>query len=496
MKNNDSNFSTNFNTNKKIMVKHPNFNKPFNLNVNKQTFSNNEYNSNYNNNYNPNSGGNLNYQEQMNKIYEERLKIQNRIQKLDDEEKKNSSNKNNNNLELRKAQIAYCKDPFKYMDYLLEEHFKNNYNNNKNDEEIKKKIQEDYDKFQKGLIEDFTIFKNRQKVYLEKLQDQFYVINRRKNNINILDENAELVSEPLYQGENIKNIFSQLPQNKYNLIINSAGDTKNELINNVDSKYYKNKLCQGVIHCMNGNENFAPPSKKFLEINNFKMDRDTYIEGKNEFNIKRYKEKIEKDCEEKIINNEEKTVNLQNKMFDIKYNNYLNEINKYENKNEEYFKIISDIKDKMTKDKLFDKLTQKQLNILKKSKEEIKEILMQKNNNYGIFGFDLNNNDNNNEKNQILKEQYFKEMNETNTKFNKDIKLIDDEIEKMKQKYNNKKKGLSKDKINFSTNNNYQKRNKSSFIGNRKYYNDNPYHYQYNYNGASIPIKKNLKIIS
>ena len=42
---------------------------------------------------------------------------------------------------------------------------------------------------------------------LEKLQDKYYVINRRKNNVNSLDENAELVSEPLYHGENVKNIF-------------------------------------------------------------------------------------------------------------------------------------------------------------------------------------------------------------------------------------------------------------------------------------------------
>jgi len=349
MKNNDSNFSTNFNTNKKVLLKNPNF-KPFKLNINKQIYSNYDNNNNI-------TGVNLNYEEQMNKIYEERQKIQNRIKQLDDEEKKNSS-KNNNNLELRKAQLSYCKDPFKYMDYLLEEHFKNNYNNNKDDEKIKKKVQEDYEKFQKGLIEDFTIFKNRQKVFLEKLQDKYYVINRKKNNINVLDENAELESEPLYQGENIKNIFSQLPQNKYNLIINSAGDTKNELINNVESNFYKNKLCQGVIQCMNGNENFTAPERKYLEINNVKMDRDTYIEGKNEFNLKRYKEKIEKECEDNIKNNEGKTVDLQNKIFDIKYNNYLNGINEYENKNEEYFKILYDIKDQMTKDKLFNKLTQ------------------------------------------------------------------------------------------------------------------------------------------
>ena len=116
-------------------------------------------------------------------------------------------------------------------------------------------------------MDNFLIFKNRQKVFLEKLQDKFYVINRKKKNLKCLEENAQLISEPLYQGENIKNIFAQLPQQKYNLVINSAGDTKNELINDINSKFYKNKLCQGLIQCMAGEElqpNFIVPDKKIF----------------------------------------------------------------------------------------------------------------------------------------------------------------------------------------------------------------------------------------
>ena len=499
MKNTDSNFSTNFNSKPKLNIINTKFQKPFGPNINNnQLYSINDNNNNIlNNNGNDNitQNNNLNYQEQMKKIYEERQKIQNRIKKLDDEEQNNYGK--NKNLELRQAQLSYCKDPFRYMDYLLEQHFKNTYINNKDDEKIKKKVQEDYENFQKGLIDDFTIFKNRQKVFLEKLQDKYYVINRKKYNINCLDENAQLISEPLYQGEDIKNIFNQLPQYKYNLIINSPGDTKNELINDVNSNLYKNKLCQGVIQCMNGGgckPDFVPPNKKFLEVNNVKMNRDFYIEGKRDFNTKRYKEKLERECEDNIFNNEEKTVNLENKLFDVKYNNYLNGVNEIENKNEEYFKIINDIKDQMTKDKLFDILTQKQLNIFKKSKEEIKDILTQKNNNYKLFEFNLDDN-NCNEKEKKIKEEYFKKMNEANVKFDNDVQKINNEIEKLKNKYgyNNKERNKSKDNINKGINNkNNKKRNKSSYIGNRKYYNDNPYHYNYNYNGASIPIKKTL----
>ena len=500
MKNTDSNFSTNFNSKPKLNIINTKFQKPFgpNININNnQLYSINDNNNISNNNGNDNiaKNNNLNYQEQMKKIYEERQKIQNRIKKLDNEEKNNYAN--NKNLELRQAQLSYCKDPFRYMDYLLEQHFKNTYINNKDDEKIKKKVQEDYENFQKGLIDDFTIFKNRQKVFLEKLQDKYYVINRKKNNINFLDENAQLVSEPLYQGEDIKNIFNQLPQHKYNLIINSPGDTKNELINDVNSNLYKNKLCKGVIQCMAGGgckPDFLPPNKKYLEVNNVKMNRDFYIEGKKDFNTKRYKEKLEKDFENNIFNNQEKTVNLQNKLFDVKYNNYLNGVNEIENKNEEYFKIINDIKDQMTKDELFNILTQKQLNIFKKSKEEIKDILTQKNNDYKLFEFNLVD-ENCNEKEKKLKEEYFKKMNEANAKFDNDVQKINNEIEKLEKKYGfyNKERNKYKNNINKGINNkNNKKRNISSYIGNRKYYNDNPYHYNYDYNGASIPIKKTL----
>ena len=124
--------------------------------------------------------------------------------------------------------MNFIKNDFKYMNLLIEQKFKNNLINN--DEEIRKFIKNDFDKFQNQIIEDFNIFKNKQKVFLEKLQNKFVFVNKKKNNLKALDENAELKSEPLYNGENIKNIFIEMPQNKFNLIINSAGDTKTELI--------------------------------------------------------------------------------------------------------------------------------------------------------------------------------------------------------------------------------------------------------------------------
>ena len=77
-KNNDSKFSTNFNTKLKLSFKNPN------LEENDLNF--NQINQNQN----------LTYEEQMKMIYEERQKIQNRIKQLDYEENNNLSIKNNN----------------------------------------------------------------------------------------------------------------------------------------------------------------------------------------------------------------------------------------------------------------------------------------------------------------------------------------------------------------------------------------------------------------
>ena len=474
-KKNDSKYSTNFKTTHKPSLKMPKTNPILSYDKN---LSDNDIN---------NEEQKLSYKEKLRKIYEERLEYQKKIKQLDDEEKKNSSKNKNSSIN--------------YLNSLLEEYFNNVYLRNKDYDKIKQKVKEDNDRFQNRLMEDFLLFRNRQKHALEKLQDKYYIINRRKNNLNCLDEKAELKSEPLYQGENAKNIFAQLPQKKYNLVINSSGDTKNELMNDINSKFYKNKLCQKVIQCMAGgtfNQNFSPPKKKFLEVNSVKMDRELFYDVKKELNLKRDIEKLEKKCEENIVANKEKTVNLQNELFDIKYNNYMKVINELESKNNdnENFKILTDIKDKITKDKLLGKLTHKQLNIFQKPDEEIKDIITGKNDdkeNY-LYNFYLE------EKNNDYKEEeYYNRINEENNKFDEDIQKLNEEIEKMKAKYfynkpepKYKSKEKNKNKKNLKNNNNI-KRNKSSYVGNRKYYNDNPYHYKYNYNGASIPIKKILK---
>ena len=420
------------------------------------------------------------YQSKLKKIYEERRKLQNSIEQIKNEQILNK--KKERNFFEQKAHMNFIKDNFQYMNALIEQHFKNNLINN--DEEIKKFVKKDFDKFQNQIIEDFSIFKNKQKVFLERLQNKFVFVNKKKNNLQALDENGELKSEPLYNGENIKNIFIEMPQNKFNLIINSAGDTKQELINNNESKFYKNKICQNVIQCMGGAKdefnfkNFSPPLNQFIEVNNAKISIDYYHDAKKEFNNKRKNEIEKKKKEEKIINDETKKINFNEKLFETKYKNYIEEIKELNDINDKNMQIIGDIKNKMTKDKLFDDLTQQQLNIFKKSENEIIDILSNKNNKFPYYNIN----------NEEEKEEYIKKLNLAKEKYEEDYQNINKEIENIKKKYRNNSGNKNKNKTQNKN------RNKSSYnITKRKYYNDNPIHYNYNYDRASIPIKKILK---
>ena len=420
------------------------------------------------------------YQSKLKKIYEERRKLQNSIEQIKNEQILNK--KKERNFFEQKAHMNFIKDNFQYMNALIEQHFKNNLINN--DEEIKKFVKKDFDKFQNQIIEDFSIFKNKQKVFLERLQNKFVFVNKKKNNLQALDENGELKSEPLYNGENIKNIFIEMPQNKFNLIINSAGDTKQELINNNESKFYKNKICKNVIQCMGGAKdefnfkNFSLPLNQFIEVNNAKISIDYYHDAKKEFNNKRKNEIEKKKKEEKIINDETKKINFNEKLFETKYKNYIEEIKDLNDINEKNMQIIGDIKNKMTKDKLFDDLTQQQLNIFKKSENEIIDILSNKNNKFPYYNIN----------NEEEKEEYIKKLNLAKEKYEEDYQNINKEIENIKKKYRNNSGNKNKNKTHNKD------RNKSSYnITKRKYYNDNPIHYNYNYDRASIPIKKILK---
>ena len=126
----------------------------------------------------------------------------------------------------------------------------------------------------------------------------------------------------------------------------------------------------------------------------------------------------------------------------------------------------------MTKDQIFDDLSQNQLKIFKKSENEIKDILADKNNKFDYYDpHDL-------ETNKKEPKEYLKKLNDLKEKYEEDFQNLNEEINKLKKKYKNKSKN--------------KKRTKSNNITKRTFYNDNPNHYHYNYDRASINIKKKL----
>jgi len=113
------------------------------------------------------------------------------------------------------------------------------------------------------------------------------------------------------------------------------------------------------------------------------------------------------------------------------------------------------------------------------------------NNNNDLFG---NNNQNNN--NQNNNNNFFgNNNNQNNQNQNNNNDLFSQMFNNNQNNANNNNMNnnfMNMNKINNKTQN--KNRNKSSYnITKRIYYNDNPIHYNYNYDRASIPIKKILK---
>jgi hypothetical protein len=175
---------------------------------------------------------------------------------------------------------------------------------------------------------------------------------------------------------------------------------------------------------------------------------------------------------------------MQNKIFNEVYENNKN-LSKIDF-NEDWFNFLDFIKKNMIKNKMFENLTISDLKILKLPLDQLKNKLNNndKNNKIPIF---QNENEINNIKNNKLNE-----IDEEEKKINDDIENIllkyGKDIEQLKSKQN---------KNNFVNNNNNindniieKMWNETKNIENRTFYNDNPYHYGYNYEGSSIDIKK------
>ena len=371
--------------------------------------------------------------------------------------------------------LNYHKYSFNYIDYLLEKFFQSKYISQPSDNLIKQSNQKNFDDLMKNLEKNFEKFTNKQKLFLSKNKNI-----KNKNKI-IKNENENIESEPLFKDENLYEIFTKPSLEKFGSIINSSPDVQNEILNEPDSNFYREKIGYDLIKCLD-NKNLNVPNKNFIESENKKFDRDFICENKKYFNIERNKIKCENEYENNICNNMKKTVEMQNKIFNEIYENNKN-LSKIDF-NEDWFNFLDFIKKNMIKNKMFENLTISDLKILKLPLDQLKNK--------------LNNNDKNNNKIPIFQNE--NEINNIkNNKLNEiddEEKKINDDIENVLLKYGKDIQQFKSQNKNSFNNNNINDNiiekmwNETKNIENRTFYNDNPYHYGYNYEGSSIDIKK------
>lgn len=125
----------------------------------------------------------------------------------------------------------------------------------------------------------------------------------------------------------------------------------------------------------------------------------------------------------------------------------------------------------MEENKMFDNLTITNLRLLGFSMDEIRKLLLSKDNNYFAGCLDEEEKIKQRIKdNEVFNMKCKEKLYELYSEFRpKERKITDNDIEKL-----------------------YDDKYKSKEIGKRIYYNDNPYHYGYRYTGSSINIKKKL----
>ena len=112
---------------------------------------------------------NLSYEEKMRQLQAERMQIQSRIENLRNESN-NFEKKRNGLTPTGKKVLYYNKYPCEYLNNLLEKCFINGYINSPNDEIIKQKMREDFSNLTNDLLDDFEVFKNRQKMFFKNLE--------------------------------------------------------------------------------------------------------------------------------------------------------------------------------------------------------------------------------------------------------------------------------------------------------------------------------------
>lgn len=385
--------------------------------------------------------------------------------------------KKKNAPKMRQKLLEYYDNPFAYIDYLLEQYFRKKLSFH-SDEEVKAKIKEDFENFFKGINLKLNQFKNKQKAKLKELDDQIELRLKTKRNKYILKDTDELSTEPLYNKEDIEDIFLEQAISKYTTIVSSIPPSKQAILNDIQSKYYAPNISRQVLCCLEENKTkLNPPQRSFIQSDTITVNsnnRDGLLQMKHLLDKDRAKEQNEERYEENIAHEVKKTLEVQKKMFDDIIAKTNGDLEKYDAVARQYTDLLQYMKTNLEKNKMFDNLTMSQLALFKYDIDTIKKRLLSSDNECDSIDFigkkkvmiqyEVN------ECNEMIADCFRRHGNQKPIGINE---IIDDNVDMLYCKMMNERK--DKDDIE-----------------NRIYYNDNPYHYHYNYIGASIPIAKNL----
>ena len=375
--------------------------------------------------------------------------------------------------EMERNILKYYENPFLYMDYLLEKVFQNRYINSLSDDEIKEIIKKDYENLLSKLAKKFGDFAKRQKIYLKSCEAE---INKRlliKRNKYKLKENAEFQSEPLYKGENIIDILGEGGRDKFNVMVNSKKNLAHDITDEPESRFHTEKLSKEALSCLKLNQ-IEVPKKEFLVVKDIHLDNNELFQHRKELDLERNKKKNEEEFIKLMVENYEKNSKNKNMIFDDLYNRNIQYYDKMKNENEKDFEFLLYIKKSMEEHKMFDDLTITNLRLLGFSMEEIRKLLLSKDKHFFLGALDSDEKIN----------QRIKDNEEYNTICNKELQDLYAEF---------RPKEIKPRPVTDKELDELNKKYKLDQIGNRIYYNDNPYHYGYKYTGSSINIKKQLE---
>lgn len=401
--------------------------------------------------------------EEQNRILKEKLSIANKEKAKKETEPKKKS-------QMEKNLLKYYENPHVYMDFLLEKVFQDRYIHSKSDAEMKEKIRLDFEKMFENLAKKFGDFAKKQKFYLKNLEDEIDKRLKIKRNKQLLDPNAEFQTEPLYECENIVDIFQDEGRDRFNVIINSKQNLPHDITNEPDSKFHSDIIAEKALSCLKLNK-IECPQKEFLVVNEKKLAHNEIYDYRKQFDLERSKTKNEEDYISNIVNNYEKTAAQQKKIFDDLYNRNVKIEDKMKQINDRNFEFLLYLKSKMEENKMFDNLTITNLRLLGFSMDEIRKLVLSKDNNYFAGCLD--------------EEEKIKQRIKDNEDFNMKCK---EKLYELYSEFRPKERKITDNDIEKL----YDDKYKSKEIGKRIYYNDNPYHYGYRYTGSSINIKKKL----